>query len=318
MPPALRVRLYELFVQIEREFEVLYTENMTLQERIEQLSLGTASAQHQQQARTAQSGMLALPVTAAAATTTPTTAPSSKAMYARKLRSHTNRLRAQTTRIMSNLKGQALNCVPLRRYTGHKDGIWEVSVSRMGLPILGTASADHTAMIWGMHSGQALLQYTGHSGSVNSLRFHPNKELVLTASGDGTVHIWQCAVHLYNESSSGRVASSEDELDNAQMPAAAAIDYGFSSGVEEDPQFSVLRTPLRSLSGHSGVVIAADWLPGGEQAVTAGQNNVRLLRRVCLPSAIEYSMRQWQKSRSKLLSYFKSMLKRKCSTNRCH
>ncbi len=32
----------------------------------------------------------------------------------------------------------------------------------------------------------------------------------------------------------------------------------------------MLRTPLRSLTGHSGVVIAADWLPGGEQAVTAG------------------------------------------------
>ena len=29
-----------------------------------------------------------------------------------------------------------------------------MSVSRMRLPILGTASADHTAIIWGMHSGQ--------------------------------------------------------------------------------------------------------------------------------------------------------------------
>ena len=34
---------------------------------------------------------------------------------------------------------------------------------------------------------------------------------------------------------------------------------------EESDEFSVLRTPLRALSGHSGVVIAADWLPGGEQ-----------------------------------------------------
>ena len=122
--------------------------------------------------------------------------------------------------------------------------------------------------------GQALLQYTGHTGSVNSLRFHPNKELVLTASGDGSVHIWQCAVHLYNESSSGRVASSEDELEIAGSQAlgvGAEKDFGFSSsGVEEDAQFSVLRTPLRSLDGHNGVVIAADWLPGGEQAVTAG------------------------------------------------
>ena len=129
-------------------------------------------------------------------------------------------------------------------YIGHRDGVWEVSVSKMGLPIigtylyffrvitilsesylnsedntiinyfllcLGTASADHTAIVWGMHSGRALLQYTGHKGSVNSLRFHPSKELVLTASGDGSVHIWQCAVHLHNESSSGRMIMPSSE-----------------------------------------------------------------------------------------------------------
>ena len=31
LPPAMRVRLYELFVQIEREFEILYAENISLQ-----------------------------------------------------------------------------------------------------------------------------------------------------------------------------------------------------------------------------------------------------------------------------------------------
>jgi WD40 repeat protein len=39
---------------------------------------------------------------------------------------------------------------------------------------------------------------------------------------------------------------------------------------DNEGDFSVLRTPLRSLAGHVGVVIAADWLPGGDQAVTAG------------------------------------------------
>ena len=34
LPPGIRVRLYELFVQIEREFEILYAENMSLQVRI--------------------------------------------------------------------------------------------------------------------------------------------------------------------------------------------------------------------------------------------------------------------------------------------
>ena len=110
---------------------------------------------------------------------------------------------------MSGLKaaqsGMSVN--PIKRYHGsHKDGVWEVCVSRLGLPVIATASADQTARIWGMHSGTCLLQYTGHTGSVNSIRFHPGKELVLTCSGDGTAHIWQCAVSLHNESSSGRVA----------------------------------------------------------------------------------------------------------------
>ena len=51
--------------------------------------------------------------------------------------------------------------------------------------------------------------------------------------------------------------------------------YISSSGVDDENQFSVLRTPLRSLNGHNGVVIAADWLPGGEQAVTAGNENLK-------------------------------------------
>ena len=41
--------------------------------------------------------------------------------------------------------------------------------------------------------------------------------------------------------------------------------YFSGTETEESDEFSVLRTPLRALSGHNGVVIAADWLPGGEQ-----------------------------------------------------
>lgn len=54
--------------------------------------------------------------------------------------------------------------------------------------------ADQSACIWGVECGRVVLQYTGHSGSVNSVRFHPTRELVLTASGDHTAHVWQAAV----------------------------------------------------------------------------------------------------------------------------
>lgn len=39
-----------------------------------------------------------------------------------------------------------------------------------------------------------LIYFIGHSGSVNSVRFHPTKELALTSSGDNTAHVWQAAV----------------------------------------------------------------------------------------------------------------------------
>ena len=47
----------------------------------------------------------------------------------------------------------------------------QVCVSRLGLPVLATASADQTARVWGLHSGACLLQYHGHQGSVNSVRW---------------------------------------------------------------------------------------------------------------------------------------------------
>ena len=50
---------------------------------------------------------------------------------------------------------------------------------------------DHTARIWCIESGVTMQQYVGHQGSVNSIRFHPNQDLALTASGDRTAHIWK-------------------------------------------------------------------------------------------------------------------------------
>ena len=50
----------------------------------------------------------------------------------------------------------------------------------------------------------------------------------MTSSGDGTAHIWQCAVHLTNESSSGRMASSEDELDPLERESNQAFGKFFT------------------------------------------------------------------------------------------
>jgi hypothetical protein len=38
-----------------------------------------------------------------------------------------------------------VSCCLVREYSGHKDGIWEVAVARLGQPIIGTAAAGRSA-----------------------------------------------------------------------------------------------------------------------------------------------------------------------------
>lgn len=156
---------------------------------------------------------------------------------------------------MSSFKNPTVTCMMQREYVGHRDGVWEVTVGKLGQPIIATASADHSARVWAMDSGKCLLNYIGHSGSVNSVRFHPMKDLALTASGDCTAHVWQAAVNWDQP----KRQSSEDlsSGDRGNLP------------VDEQDETPTLRTPVRELTGHSAVVIAADWLPGADQLVTA-------------------------------------------------
>lgn len=172
-----------------------------------------------------------------------------------------HKLKAQTSKIVSSFKNPTMNCTMQREYAGHRDGIWEVTVGRLGQPIIATASADRTARVWAIDSGRCLLQYVGHNGSVNSVRFHPCRDLALTASGDCSAHVWQAAV---NWDQAKRQPSSEELAGIIMDRTSTAI-----GSIDEQEELPTLRTPIRELLGHSGVVIAADWLPGAEQLVTA-------------------------------------------------
>uniref|UniRef100_A0A6A7G6U5 WD repeat-containing protein 37-like n=3 Tax=Hirondellea gigas TaxID=1518452 RepID=A0A6A7G6U5_9CRUS len=172
------------------------------------------------------------------------------------------KLRVQTSRIVSSFKTSPVQCRLTKQFLGHRDGVWDVDTIHRDCMLLATASADQSACIWGVDCGRVVLQYTGHSGSVNSVRFHPTRELVLTASGDYTAHIWQAAVSHENL----KVQSSEDEVDGS---GEDEDDGGLESGGGRGGKPATLRTPLVELRGHSGVVSAADWMTGGEQVLTA-------------------------------------------------
>ena len=72
------------------------------------------------------------------------------------------------------------------RFSSHpKNAMWN-SVKH-----LSDLFSDHTARLYSIDSGACLLTYGGHQGSVNAVRFHPSQDLVLTASGDHSAHVWR-------------------------------------------------------------------------------------------------------------------------------
>ncbi|XP_074653054.1 WD repeat-containing protein 37-like [Tubulanus polymorphus] len=248
IPAHFRCRLDDLFGQIEREFENLYAENLTLQDEVKTLqdrleATGDRFCTHDN--TTESSGAKAK---------------KSGSQISQKIKTT---YKASTSRIVSSFKTASTGCQFVREYRGHRDGVWEVNVSCTSPQVVGTASADHTARLYCIETGSCVLQYSGHQGSVNSIRFHPNQELVLTGSGDQTAHIWRAQFNLpINVEPMKSHSSGEDDFESSEKDEAL-----------EEPdvlhEYMILRTPLLELSGHTGVIIAADWLAGGEQVVTA-------------------------------------------------
>lgn len=253
IPPRLRSRLYELFSQIEREFENVYAENLAFQEKIEVLNERLEAVGGEKV--DAQEGLDGIH-------NLKHTVKKSGSQISQKLKLT---YKTSANKLVSSFKQVSTSCQLVREFRGHRDGVWEVNVSKTDPQVIATASADHTARLWWVESGTCLLQYTGHSGSVNSVRFHPTQELALTSSGDQTAHIWRAHINTALQVESLKSQSSgEDELEGSEREDGEGAD---SSDDKTEPTY--MREPKLELVGHTGVIIAAEWTAGGTQALTA-------------------------------------------------
>ncbi|XP_014666900.1 PREDICTED: WD repeat-containing protein 37-like [Priapulus caudatus] len=244
LPANIRSRLYDLFDHIEKEFQNLYVENVALQEKVDQLNERLELALDRQLDKDADVSEIA-----------PKGGKNKPSQFSQKIKTT---YKASTSKIVSSFKTGSSGCQLVREYKGHRDGVWDVCWCPSTDGIIGTASADHTARVWDACSSSCLLQYMGHTGSVNSIKFHPYNQLVVTASGDNTAHIWMAAVTPSNQE---KAHSSEDEVDMSEkedMEEAA-----------DHVESAVIRTPSTELRGHTSVIIAADWMAAGDQIVTA-------------------------------------------------
>lgn len=95
-----------------------------------------------------------------------------------------------------------------------------------------------------------------------------------------------------------RGQSSEEELEGG----------GEESLGEGGERPEVLRTPLTELVGHQGVVVAADWLTGGEHVITASWDRTANLYDVetgdCLQILTGKLTKSQRRPKCNLLQYF--------------
>ncbi|XP_035518960.1 WD repeat-containing protein 37-like isoform X2 [Morone saxatilis] len=251
LPISLRNNLLDLFGQIEREFENLYIENLELRREIDSLNERLTGDGQTIEGGDPTKGALK------------TKASHSTSQLSQKLKTT---YKASTSKIVSSFKataGSRALCQLLKEYVGHRDGIWDLSVTRNPPVVLGTASADHSALLWSIETGKCLLRYAGHAGSVNSIKFHPTEQMALTASGDQTAHIWRYMVQLPAPQPPPDVSALCDDDQDSSDREEGEVD---GEGPCEVP---TVRLATATLKSHQGVVIAADWLVGGRQVVTA-------------------------------------------------
>ncbi|XP_056220451.1 WD repeat-containing protein 37-like isoform X1 [Seriola aureovittata] len=279
LPLSLRNNLLDLFGQIEREFENLYIENLELRREIDSLNERltgdgqiieggdpTKGALKTKASHSTSQLSQKLKTTYKASTSKRLYALHSKIGGPRSFSVATWELWGGDSWIVSSFKattGSRALCQLLKEYVGHRDGIWDLSVTRTQPVVLGTASADHSALLWSIETGKCLLRYAGHAGSVNSIKFHPTEQMALTASGDQTAHIWRYMVQLPAPQPPPDVSAPCDEDQDSSDREEGEVD---GEGPFEVPTVRVATATLKS---HQGVVIAADWLVGGRQVVTA-------------------------------------------------
>lgn len=78
-----------------------------------------------------------------------------------------------------------------------------------------------------MYSNQyfssCVMVYSGHSGSVNSVRFRDSNQLMLTASGDGTVHLIKLPQRFFEALASSIPSSLANDVDKSELSSGISV-----------------------------------------------------------------------------------------------
>lgn len=131
-----------------------------------------------------------------------------------------------------------------------------------------TASADHTAMLWDIASGNLLLVLDDHKDKVSSAEFSPDGKKIVTASYDNMVKLWDAstgALLFTFEGHKDSVFSARFSFDSRKIVSASA------DGTAKLWDAITLRL-VSDLSGHEAKVNSAQFSSDGKMIVTGAAN----------------------------------------------
>lgn len=121
---------------------------------------------------------------------------------------------------------------------------------------ISTTSADGTCNIWSTEHSNPIVVYSGHSGSVNQVKFHPTSQLASTVSGDGSIHLWKFSLKHQDENEEEKPEKTEEEEN------------------EGTTNINVCQKKLNL----DTIILDMDWSSDGSLITTGGwDNQVRLL-----------------------------------------
>jgi WD40 repeat protein/DNA-binding SARP family transcriptional activator len=180
--------------------------------------------------------------------------------------------RRDTAQAESVLRQATLASRALAAWPAHRDWVTSLEVSNDGERIT-TAGRDGAVKVWDPSSATPVAVLDAHKGWVFGASLSPDGRTVASTGEDGIVAVWD-------------LASGAKRVVLRQPPS------NLPNGVEFAPDGDRLIVPMydgtvrlipvsgggraQVLRGHSGPVWAAQFSPDGEQAVTAGDDGVRV------------------------------------------
>ncbi|KAL5074285.1 hypothetical protein RYX36_013269 [Vicia faba] len=139
------------------------------------------------------------------------------------------------------------------------------------MPRLATSSFDKTVRVWDVDNpGYSLRTFTGHSTSVMSLDFHPNKDdLICSCDGDGEIRYWSI-----NNGSCVRVSKGG----TTQMRFQPRLGRYLAAAAENIVSILDVETQAcrYSLKGHTKTIDSVSWDPSGELLASVSEDSVRI------------------------------------------